>query len=78
MNPAVVVAALSLLFGGSHIGLAALRARLVARSGEVGFAVLFSAVASVSFAHWSRTTLPIASTAGPASRLALRRACAGC
>ncbi len=50
MNPAVVVAALSLLFGGSHMGLAALRGRLVARCGEVGFAVLFSAVASVTFA----------------------------
>jgi uncharacterized membrane protein len=50
MNPAAVVAALSLLFVGSHIGLAALRARIVARCGELGFAVLFSAVASMTFA----------------------------
>lgn len=52
MTPAVVVAALWLLFGGSHIGLAtrSVRARLVARLGEMGFTTLFYVVAAVSFA----------------------------
>lgn len=50
MTPAAVVAVLWLLFGGSHIGLAAVRGRLVARLGEIGFTVLFYLVAAVSFA----------------------------
>lgn len=50
MVPAMVVAMLWLLFGGSHIGLGVLRDRLVARLGEIGFTVLFYVVAAVSFA----------------------------
>src|SRR3989442_15832401 len=52
MEPALVVAVLWMLFGGTHIGLATrrVRAALVARLGEGGFTALFSAVASVSFA----------------------------
>jgi uncharacterized membrane protein len=45
-----MVAFLCVLFGGSHIGLAALRGRLVARLGEPGFAALFSVIAAVTFA----------------------------
>src|SRR5437667_139920 len=52
MEPALVVAVLWMLFGGTHIGLATrrVRAALVARLGKGGFTALFSAVASVSFA----------------------------
>jgi uncharacterized membrane protein len=50
MTPAAVVACLWVLFGGSHIGLAAVRGRLVARLGEVGFIALFYSVAATSFA----------------------------
>ncbi|MGH7963488.1 MAG: NnrU family protein [Candidatus Binatia bacterium] len=51
MESALVVALLWLLFGGTHIGLAAgpIRGRLVARLGEGGFLALFSLVASVLF-----------------------------
>lgn len=50
MTPALIVAFLWLLFGGTHIGLAVVRERLVARLGEIGFSALFSAVAAVFFA----------------------------
>ncbi len=52
MQPAIVLAALWLVFAGTHISLATTRVRagLVARLGERGFLVLFSAVASVAFA----------------------------
>jgi len=52
MQPALEVALLVLLFAGTHIGLAAgrLRSLLFGRLGEVGFTVLFSAVAAVTFA----------------------------
>jgi uncharacterized membrane protein len=52
MEPAVALALLWMVFAGTHIGLATRRIRgaLVARLGEWGFAGLFSAVASVSFA----------------------------
>jgi uncharacterized membrane protein len=52
MTPALVVAALWLLFGGTHIGLASqsVRGRLVARLGEMGFTALFYLVAATSFA----------------------------
>jgi uncharacterized membrane protein len=49
MNPVVMVTLLWVLFGGSHVALAALRPRLVTRLGEMGFTLLFSIVASVSF-----------------------------
>jgi uncharacterized membrane protein len=48
--PVAVVACLWLLFGGSHIALAAVRNRLVPRLGEVGFIALFYIVAATSFA----------------------------
>ena len=52
MVPAVVVALLWLLFGGTHMGLGieSIRSRLVRRFGELGFVALFYVVASVSFA----------------------------
>src|SRR5262245_38949318 len=50
MTPALTVALLWLLFGGSHVGLAVLRERLVARLGEIGFSALFSLVAALTFA----------------------------
>ena len=50
MTSAAIVACLWLLFAGSHVGLAALRARFVSRLGELGFVALFYAVAAVSFA----------------------------
>lgn len=50
MTPATVVGFLWLLFGGSHVGLAAVRARLVPRLGELGFTAFFYLVASASFA----------------------------
>ena len=50
MTPAMVVTMLWVLFAGSHIGLAVLRARLVARLGEIGFTLVFYLVAAVSFA----------------------------
>lgn len=52
MEPALGVAALLLLFTGTHIALASrrLRSALLARLGEVGFNVLFSSVALVTFA----------------------------
>ena len=51
-EPAIVVAALWLLFAGTHIALALRRPRalLVGRLGEGGFIALFSVVAAVSFA----------------------------
>ncbi len=50
MTPAFVVAILWGLFAGTHIGLAAIRERLVARIGELGFVALFYAVAAATFA----------------------------
>lgn len=50
MTAATVVAFLWLLFGGSHVGLAAVRPRLVPRLGELGFIAIFSLVAAASFA----------------------------
>jgi len=50
MIPALMVALLWLLFGGSHVGLAAVRGRFVARLGEFGFIAFFYAVAAVTFA----------------------------
>jgi uncharacterized membrane protein len=52
MEPALGIALLSLVFAGTHIGLATgrVRAALVARLGEWGFLGLFSLVASVAFA----------------------------
>jgi uncharacterized membrane protein len=52
MEPVLGVAVLLLLFAGTHIGLATgrVRAALLARLGEVGFAVLFSSVAALTFA----------------------------
>jgi uncharacterized membrane protein len=51
MEPAVVVGALWIVFGGLHVGLATRRVRavLVHRLGEWGFLGLFSLVASASF-----------------------------
>jgi uncharacterized membrane protein len=51
MEPAVGVLLLSLLFAGTHIGLASRRPRtaLVARLGEPGFDVVFFLVAAASF-----------------------------
>ncbi|HEY8516276.1 MAG TPA: NnrU family protein [Candidatus Binatia bacterium] len=51
MEPTLVVAALWLLFGGTHVGLAVrpVRERLVARLGEKGFVLLFWIVAAVTF-----------------------------
>jgi uncharacterized membrane protein len=49
MNPVVTVALLWLLFGGSHIALAAIRPRLVGRLGAMGFTVFFYVVAAVTF-----------------------------
>lgn len=51
MEPAVGVAILLLVFGGTHVGLASrrVRAALFGRFGEVGFTVLFSLVAVVTF-----------------------------
>jgi len=52
MQPAVAVAALWMVFAATHIGLAGapLRSRLVPRLGEMGFTLLFSAIAAASFA----------------------------
>lgn len=52
MEPAIAVALLWVLFAGTHVGLATrrVRAALVARLGEWGFVIVFSAVASVAFA----------------------------
>jgi uncharacterized membrane protein len=52
MQPALVVAVLWMVFAGTHIGLASapLRARLVARLGEMGFTLLFYVIAAASFA----------------------------
>lgn len=51
MEPAIVVALLWVLFGGTHVGLASRRVRdpLVATLGEIGFFALFSLVATVAF-----------------------------
>ncbi len=51
MEPALAIALLSLLFVGTHVGLAtrAVRARLVALLGEGGFFGLYSLVATLSF-----------------------------
>jgi uncharacterized membrane protein len=50
MTQATAVALLWLLFGGSHVGLAIARPRLVARVGETGFTGIFYVVASGTFA----------------------------
>jgi uncharacterized membrane protein len=52
MAPAIGMATLWLLFGGTHIGLATarIRARLVERLGEWGFVLAYSAVAAACFA----------------------------
>ena len=50
MTSAIVVAFLWLIFGGSHIALAAVRERLVSRLGEIGFVALFYVVAAATFA----------------------------
>src|SRR5262245_50337917 len=51
MTPALEVALLWLLFAGTHLGLATRRIRtaIVGRLGEIGFAALFSLVATVGF-----------------------------
>jgi uncharacterized membrane protein len=51
MEPAVTVAVLWLLFAATHVGLGTepIRARLVARAGEIGFITIFSVVALLSF-----------------------------
>ena len=51
MEPVVGVMLLWLVFGGTHVGLATrpVRGALVARLGDKGFGVLFSAVSVVSF-----------------------------
>jgi uncharacterized membrane protein len=51
MKPALAMAALWMLFGGLHVGLGTrrIRALLVRRLGERGFALAFSFVAAVSF-----------------------------
>lgn len=57
MQPALLVLAAWILFGGSHLLLASepLRGRLVARFGERGFVHVFSAVAAVAFAVLAAT-----------------------
>src|SRR5690349_21404728 len=52
MTPASTVGLLWLAFGGTHVGLAirAVRTRVVARLGETGFTVVYSAVAAATFA----------------------------
>jgi len=52
MEPALVVTALWLAFGGTHVGLAAapIRGALVQRLGARGFGLVFSAVAAITFA----------------------------
>lgn len=51
MEPTLGISLLWVVFGGTHIGLAAgpIRGRLVARLGEVGFIALFYLVAAASF-----------------------------
>jgi uncharacterized membrane protein len=51
LGPALTVALLWVVFGGTHVGLATARVRaaLVARLGDAGFLALFSGVAAVSF-----------------------------
>ncbi len=51
MEPALHVSMLWLLFGGTHVGLATrrIRAGLVARFGELGFTLIFSAVAAATY-----------------------------
>ncbi|MGH7858973.1 MAG: NnrU family protein [Candidatus Binatia bacterium] len=51
MSPALTIALLAFLFGGTHVGLAIwpVRRRLVAALGERGYRALFSAVAAVTF-----------------------------
>ena len=51
MTPALEVALLWLMFAGTHTGLAIgpVRTRLVGRFGELGFSILFSLVATVTF-----------------------------
>ena len=51
MEPAIVVALLWVLSGGTHVGLASRRVRepLVAALGELGFFGLFSLVATLTF-----------------------------
>lgn len=52
MTPVIVVAALWLLFAGSHVvlGIAPIRGPLVRRLGELGFTLVFYVVAAASFA----------------------------
>ena len=54
MEPAYVIAVLSLLFVGTHIGLATERVRgaLTSRLGADGFLVFYSAVAAITFSVW--------------------------
>jgi uncharacterized membrane protein len=50
MTPAIIVAGLWIAFAGTHIGLSAVRSRMVARIGEIPFVVLFYIVAAITFA----------------------------
>jgi uncharacterized membrane protein len=52
MTPALEVAILWLLFAGTHMGLATrpIRTTLVGRLGEIGFSIVFSLVATITFA----------------------------
>jgi uncharacterized membrane protein len=52
MKPAIVMGLVAILFVATHIGLATgrIRASLVARLGERGFAAMFSVIASLTFA----------------------------
>jgi uncharacterized membrane protein len=51
MEPILTVAALVVLFGATHVGLATrrIRAALVGRLGEAGFGILFGVVAAAAF-----------------------------
>lgn len=49
MDPVATVILLWLLFGGSHIGLAVIRERIVGRIGEPGFGIVYSLVAAITF-----------------------------
>ena len=65
MEPALGVACLWLLFGGTHIGLGtdAIRGRLVARFGELGFTAGFYLVAAAAFAALVAYREPLTSRA---------------
>ena len=49
MSPEVTVGLLWVLFGGTHVGLAACRDRFVRHLGGMGFTVLFYLVAAATF-----------------------------